>query len=183
MLKQLQFAFISALLIMTSTYLSLAIHPAQHAAEVNWFWLPLGAAVLVFLLFDYDAFVGVAIGSFVSGVVFFDSWSVLGGIRYGVFETLIVAVSPLLALMTMKKLDLSKFFAARKVNFRHVVFLVVLSATYEALFKFSYFLSVVNSTMEPSLVMRNYLVSGIIGGVCLVVFVLKIVDILLSRLK
>jgi len=51
------------------------------------------------------------------------------------------------------------------------------------LFKFSYFLSVIDSNLDPSLVMRNYLVSGIIGGICLVIFVLKIVDILLSKLK
>jgi len=183
MSKLLQTVFISMLLIIVATYLSLIIQPTQHAAEINWFWLPTGAAVLAFLLFDNDAFYGVAIGSFISGVLFFDGWSALSGFKYGVSEAIMVATAPLLALITMKKLDLSKFFHARKVNFRHVVFLVILSATYEALFKFSYFLSVVDSNIEPSIIMRNYLVSSVVGGVCLVVFVLKIVDILLSKLK
>jgi len=181
--KLFQAAFISTILVIVATYLSLIIQPAQHALEINWFWLPTGAAVLAFLLFDNDAFYGVAIGSFISGILFFDSWSALSGLKYGASEAIIAATAPLLALASMKKLDLSKFFHARKVNFRHVVFLVILSATYEALFKFSYFLSVIDSNLDPSLVMRNYLVSGIIGGICLVIFVLKIVDILLSKLK
>lgn len=171
------------LLVVFATALSSAVQPSVYSESGNYLYFPLGAIVLSYLLFEHKAIIGVFIGSILSGVVFLDTWSSVGGYRFGLIESSIAVIAPYLAFLSMHKLELSPFFAELKINFRHVVFLVILAATYDAMFKFSHFLMVVESDISPSLLMRHYLLGEIIGGLIFVVFSLKLFDIFVKRLQ
>ena len=174
---------VGLLLVVLATALSNALQPSVYSESGNYLYFPLGAIVLSYLLFEHKAIFGVFIGSILSGILFSDSWSSVGGYRFGLIESSIAVIAPYLAFLSMHKFELSPFFANSKINFRHVAFFVILSATYDAMFKFSHFLMVVESDINPSLLMRNYLLGEIIGGLIFVILLLKLFDIFVKKLN
>lgn len=119
----------------------------------------------------------------ISGFLFLDAWSSVGGYRFGLIESAIAVISPYLAFLSIRKFELSPFFNNYKINFRHITFFVILSATYDAMFKFSHLLLATESDISPSLLMRHYFLGEIIGGLVFVIFLLKLFDIFVKRLK
>ena len=179
----IQSSSISFILVVVATGLSLSLQPPIYSEQGNYLWLPLGAIVLSYLLFEYKAILGVFIGTMISGFLFLDAWSSVGGYRFGLIESAIAVISPYLAFLSIRKFELSPFFNNYKINFRHITFFVILSATYDAMFKFSHLLLATESDISPSLLMRHYFLGEIIGGLVFVIFLLKLFDIFVKRLK
>jgi hypothetical protein len=92
----------------------------------NYLWLPMGAKILAYLLFGTWAFFGVLIGSLMSGIFLYDFWH--GNEVYGPLGTLVGVLAPLAAIAIMRYFDLSTVITVGKINFRHVIFLVILSS-------------------------------------------------------
>lgn len=183
MLAYLQSNLVGFVLVLIATSLSHVFQPSVYSDSGNYLWFPLGAVVLSYLLFEHKAILGVFIGTMISGVIFADGWSSVGGYRFGLIESAIAVIAPYLAYLSMHKFQLSPFFANYKINFRHIVFLVILAATYDAMFKFSHFLMTVESDITPALLMRHYLLGEIVGGVIFVVLLLKLFDIFVKTLR
>ena len=173
----------SSSIVVVATGLSLSLQPPIYSEQGNYLWLPLGAIVLSYLLFEYKAILGVFIGTMISGFLFLDAWSSVGGYRFGLIESAIAVISPYLAFLSIRKFELSPFFNNYKINFRHITFFVILSATYDAMFRFSHLLLATESDISPSLLMRHYFLGEIIGGLVFVIFLLKLFDIFVKRLK
>ena len=142
----------------------------------NYLWLPMGAKVLAFLLFGLWAFPGVLLGSLMSGFLLYDFWNV--NPIYGPLGSLVGALAPMLAILIMQFFRLSNFFNdGMKVQFGHVLFLVILSALINTLVKLFIYLNKVTyldgQAIDPVQFIQNYLVGDILGGFVFIYIVFK----------
>ena len=142
----------------------------------NYLWLPMGAKILAYLLFGAWAFIGVLIGSLMSGIFLYDFWN--GNEVYGPLGTLVGVLAPLAAIVIMRYFQLSTFFAAGKINFRHVLFLVILSSLINTIGKLFLYIDKVkvdDKEVDALEFMQSYLTGDILGGIVFVFIVLKLV--------
>ncbi|MCH9646315.1 MAG: hypothetical protein K0U08_06705 [Proteobacteria bacterium] len=142
----------------------------------NYLWLPMGAKVLAFLLFGFWAFPGVLLGSLMSGFLLYDFWNV--NPIYGPLGSLVGALAPMLAILIMQFFRLSNFFNdGMKVQFGHVLFLVILSSLINTLFKLFIYLNKVTDlngqAIDPVQFIQNYLAGDILGGFVFIYIVFK----------
>lgn len=142
----------------------------------NYLWLPIGAKILAFLLFGLWAFPGVLVGSLMSGFLLYDFASV--NPIYGPLGSLVGVVAPMLAIIIMRFFRLSNFFnKEQKVQFGHVIFLVILSAFINTLFKLFIYLNKVThldgQTIDAVQFIQSYLVGDIIGGIVFIYIAFK----------
>ena len=175
----LQTRLYSNFVIITVVYLTSALSSWIYGVDItigNYLWLPMGAKVLAFLLFGIWALPGVLIGSLMSGMFLYDFWS--GNTFYGPLGTLVGVFAPLLAIMIMKHFHLSSFFDDAKINFRHVLFLIILSSVINTLVKLFVYIDEVKNidgkSVDALQFIQTYLPGDILGGIVFVFIVLKI---------
>ena len=142
----------------------------------NYLWLPMGAKILAFLLFGFWAFPGVLLGSLMSGFLLYDFWNV--NPIYGPLGSLVGVCAPMLAILIMRFFRLSDFFnEGLKIQFGHVLFLVILSALINTLFKLFIYLNKVShlngQTIDVAQFIQSYLVGDILGGIVFIYIVFK----------
>ena len=142
----------------------------------NYLWLPMGAKVLAFLLFGIWALPGVLLGSLMSGMFLYDFWS--GNTFYGPLGTLVGVFAPMAAIMIMRYFRLSNFFDEGNINFRHVLFLIILSSLINTLTKLFLYIDKVRGIdgkeVDALDFIQSYLTGDILGGIVFVVIVLKL---------
>ena len=175
----LQTRLYSNFVIITVVYLTSALSSWIYGVDItigSLLWLPMGAKVLAFLLFGIWALPGVLIGSLMSGMFLYDFWS--GNTFYGPLGTLVGVFAPLLAIMIMKHFHLSSFFDDTKINFRHVLFLIILSSVINTLVKLFVYIDEVKNidgkSVDALQFIQTYLPGDILGGIVFVFIVLKI---------
>ncbi|MDB3869667.1 hypothetical protein N9351_02250 [Candidatus Thioglobus sp.] len=152
----------------------------------NYLWLPMGAKILAFLLFGFWAFPGVLLGSLMSGYILYNFLNV--DTIYGPLGSLIGAFAPMGAILIMRYFNLSTFFDSdKKLEFRHVIFLIVLSSIINTIFKlFLYFgrvSGVDDQQIDSPEFILSYLTGDILGGVVFILLTIKIVMPILLRFK
>jgi hypothetical protein len=175
----LQTRLYSNFAIIAVVYLTSALMSWMYGVDItigNYLWLPMGAKVLAFLLFGVWALPGVLIGSLMSGMFLYDFWS--GNTFYGPLGTLVGVFAPMAAIMIMKHFHLSSFFDDAKINFRHVLFLIILSSVINTLAKLFLYIDKVENIDGKSVdalnFIQSYLTGDILGGIVFVFIVLKI---------
>ena len=175
----LQTRLYSNFVIITVVYLTSALSSWIYGVDItigSLLWLPMGAKVLAFLLFGIWALPGVLIGSLMSGMFLYDFWS--GNTFYGPLGTLVGVFAPLLAIMIMKHFHLSSFFDDAKINFRHVLFLIILSSVINTLVKLFVYIDEVKNidgkSVDALQFIQTYLPGDILGGIVFVFIVLKV---------
>ena len=175
----LQTRIYSNFVIIAVVYLTSALMSWMGGVDItigNYLWLPMGAKVLAFLLFGIWALPGVLIGSLMSGMFLYDFWS--GNTFYGPLGTLVGVFAPLLAIMVMKYFHLSSFFDDVKINFRHVLFLIILSSVINTLAKLFLYMDKVKSISGQGVDalhhIQRFLPGDILGGIVFVFIVLKV---------
>jgi len=126
-------------------------------------YLPMGAAIFAYLLFGFGVLPGVAIANTLIGYFLWDNW--LGSGVTGFSGHVVVgSLAPIAAILIMKYFKLSNFFEGKQLNFRHVIFLVILTALINTLLKFFIFMSVMPEFNDPAKFISTYLVGDILGG-------------------
>ena len=73
----------------------------------HYLYLPLGAKILMYLLFGYRVFPGVIAACFVGGVVLMNSWN--GHFFIGMLSACAGAIAPIVAMCIMKQTRVSNF--------------------------------------------------------------------------
>jgi len=146
----------------------------------NYLWLPIGAAIMSYLLFDFKVFPGVFIGYMLAEII------LEGGVadisQKEVMSRLMSSIAPIIAIGIMKQFSLSKFFDADRIVFSHIIFLVLLSAVTSTLLKtFFVYHKAEKFLADPIEHISSYLLGDMIGGVIFIVVGLKIVNILAKR--
>jgi hypothetical protein len=147
----------------------------------NYLWLPIGASILSYLLFGFKTFFGVFLGFALATIILkgsFDAVSV-----YSWMGRLITSLAPIVAIVMMRAFHLSDFFDSGKINFAHVVFLVILTSLISTLTKF--FIYPINEAVisNPVAFVQSYLLGDIIGGIVFIYVAIKIFTPLLVKNK
>jgi len=133
-------------------------------------WLQIGMITLCYLLFGYRVFFGILVAIELSGLLIWH-WDTSSPLNHLI--AIVGAISPLLALYSMKVFKLSSFFEGEVLVFQHVIFLVLLTALYNTLMKFFVYTTVQNNffTLDSAPVnitatkfIQSYLYGDILGG-------------------
>ncbi|HAD99271.1 MAG TPA: hypothetical protein DCG46_04925 [Gammaproteobacteria bacterium] len=171
--------YINNIIIAIVVFLTSALMSFMYGIDItigNYLWLPMGAKVLAFLLFGLWAFPGVLLGSLMSGIFLYDVWS--GNTFYGPLGTLVGVLAPLFAIMIMRYFRLSNFFDEGVINFRHVLFLIILSSLINTLTKLFLYIDKVRDIdgkeVDALNFIQSYLTGDILGGIAFVIIVLKL---------
>jgi len=179
--------FVNNLSIATVVFLTSALMTFMYGIDFtigNYLWLPMGAKVLAFLLFGLWAFPGVLLGSLMSGVFLYDTWN--GNVLYGSLGTLVGVFAPLVAIILMRFFKLSTFFDEGKINFRHVIFLIIFSSIINTLAKLFLYIDKVKSIdgkeVDALNFIQSYLTGDILGGFVFVfIFLQFLFPVLIKR--
>jgi hypothetical protein len=152
----------------------MAIVPFDYAdlSIGNYLWLPSGASILSYLLFGFKTFFGVFIEFALATIILkgsFDAVSIFSWLG-----RLSSSLAPIVAIMMMRFFHLSDFFDSRKVNFAHIVFLVILSSLVSTLAKF--FIYPINEATisNPVVFIQSYLLGDVIGGIVFIYIAVKV---------
>ncbi len=146
----------------------------------NFLFHPIGAAILSYLLFGFKVFPGVAIANTLIGYFLWDNW--FGNGITGFYGHVIIgSLAPVVAILIMKLFHLSEFFKDGKLNFRHILFLVILTGLVNSLLKFFLFMGVLKANPDPVVFLSTYLVGNILGGIVFIYMAVKILPILIKK--
>ncbi len=146
----------------------------------NLLFLPLGAAILSYLLFGYGVLPGVALANTLIGYTLWNNW--LGNGFAGFSGHVIIgSLAPIVAIQMMKSFGLSEFFEGKLINYRHVVFVVILAAMLNTLGKFSLFYGVLQEDIKVVDFISTYLIGDILGGFVFIYASVKLSTLLEKR--
>ncbi|MBT3276893.1 MAG: hypothetical protein HOC89_04385 [Candidatus Thioglobus sp.] len=149
-------------------------------ASGNLLFLPMGASIFSYLLFGFGVLPGIAIANTLFGYFFWDSWSGLGFPGF-TGHVVVGSLAPIAAMLMMRLFNLSNFFDGQKLNFRHVVFLVILTAFINTLSKFFIYMSVLPIAPDPAIFFSTYLIGDMLGGLVFVYVVSRISTFLIKQ--
>lgn len=139
----------------------------------NYLWLPIGAAILSYLLFGFKVFPGVLLGYLIAEVLIEGSIADISQREF--LSRTMSSVAPIMAISIMRLFSLSNFFDEDKINIGHIVFLVLLSAVTSTLLKtFFVYDKAEKFLADPVGHISSYLVGDMIGGIVFIYIGVKI---------
>ena len=148
-------------------------------AEVgSYLYLPIGAKILVFLLFGRQVLPGVMASCIFCGVVLFDAWG--GNFVFGTIGAIMGAIAPLVTIWFIQKLKMVNFSNLANIDFRHIIFLIFFTAIIHALSRFVIYAKSEVFIISPIDFLSHYLVGDMIGGIVVIWTVLKIIPYIAS---
>lgn len=147
----------------------------------SYLYLPIGAKILVFLLFGRHVLPGVMASCIFCGVVLFDSWG--GNFAWGAFGAIMGAIAPLTSMWLIEKFKLATYSKLKNINFRHILFLIFFTAILHSLTRFIIYAKSAVFSINPVDFLSHYLVGDMIGGVVVIWSVLKILPRIVSAAK
>lgn len=163
---------IMAVVLMLSAYFMIDSVGRLSLSEGSVLFLPLGAQVLAYLIFGYRVLPGIVAANFLVGCLLWNDW--FGNGFYGFFgHVLFGSVAPIMAIYLMRSMHLSDFFKEGQINFRHIIFLILLTALISTLGKFFIYTNHIVETFDPVHFLWVHLVGGMLGGLVFVVLALK----------
>lgn len=146
----------------------------------NLLFLPMGAAILSYLIFGFRVLPGVAIANALVGYFLWNNWSG-NGLEGFSGHVIIGSLAPIIAIQMMKSFGLSEFFDNKEINYRHVIFLVLLTAMLNTFGKFSLFYGMFQEQINVVDFISTYLIGDILGGFVFIYVAIKFSEILEKR--
>lgn len=144
----------------------------------SYLYLPIGAKIIVFLLFGKAVLPGVIAACLFCGIVLFNSWG--GNLFWGGLGAIVGAIAPLMSMWIIEKLRVANFSNLANIDFRHVLFLIFLTAVIHALTRFVIYAKSEVFSISPVDFLAHYLVGDMIGGIVVIYTVLKLFPMVLS---
>jgi integral membrane sensor domain MASE1 len=139
----------------------------------SYLLLPLGAKILMYLLFGYRVFPGILAGCIAAGVLLFNSWN--DQLLIGTMAACAGAIAPIIAMCLMKQTNVSNFSDLGQVDFRHVLFLIVFTSVISALLKFFVYMQDVTLNINAVTFITHYITGDVLGGLVVIYFALYVV--------
>ena len=148
-------------------------------AEVgSYLYLPIGAKILIFLIFGRQVLPGVMASCIFCGVVLFDAWG--GNFVFGAIGAIMGAIAPLASIWLVQKLGMVIFTNLANIDFRHILFLIFFTAIIHSLSRFVIYAKSDVFIISPIDFLSHYLVGDMIGGIVVIWTALKILPYLIS---
>ena len=141
----------------------------------HYLYLPLGAKILMYLLFGYRVFPGVIAACFAGGIVLMNSWN--GHLFIGMLSACAGAIAPIVAMCIMKQTRVSNFANLGQVDFRHVLFLIVFTSVISALLKFFVYTQDLTLTLNinAATFITHYITGDVLGGLVVIYLTLHVI--------
>ncbi|ALE52383.1 hypothetical protein SP60_03610 [Candidatus Thioglobus autotrophicus] len=139
----------------------------------HYLYLPLGAKILMYLLFGYRVFPGVIAACFVGGVVLMNSWN--GHFFIGMLSACAGAIAPIVAMCIMKQTRVSNFSNLGQVDFRHVLFLIAFTSVISALLKFFAYTQDLTLNINAVTFITHYITGDALGGLVVIYLTLHVI--------
>ena len=137
-MKSFLFTNLVALLAMILTHSTWAAVYTIDPRYVDWFNIPLGPIIALYLLFGYRALPGLVFGKWLAYCIF-DVLSFNQGYGFDLMLSAVDSVAPLAALYTMHYFKLATFFSSQKIVAHHAIFYCFLSSIFVAFARFIFF--------------------------------------------
>ena len=175
-------ALVNNLAVLLLVFFVTLINGDVEAIAGTQIWLQIGMITLCYLLFGYRVFFGVIAAIELSGLLIWH-WDIYSTLNHLI--AIIGAISPLLAIASMRVFKLSSFFDGEQLVFQHVIFLVILTALYNTLMKFFAYTTIQNNffPLDPAPVnitatefIQSYLYGDILGGLVVLFFATLLVE-------
>ncbi len=135
-------ALVNNLAVLLLVFFVTLINGDVEAIAGTQIWLQIGMITLCYLLFGYRVFFGVVAAIELSGLLIWH-WDISSPLNHLI--AVVGAISPLLALASMRVFKLSSFFDGEQLVFQHVIFLIILTALYNTLIKFFVYTTIQNN--------------------------------------
>lgn len=145
----------------------------------SYMYLPLGAKILMYLVFGYRVFPGIMAACIVSGIVLMNSWG--DNLLLGALSSCAGAIAPIVAMCFMNQTHVSDFSKLSKIDFRHILFLVVFTSVISALLKFFVYMQDVTLNINAVTFITHYIRGDVVGGLVVIYFALAIVAPIIER--
>ena len=148
----------------------------------NYLWLPIGAAILSYLLFGFKVFPGVLLGYLIAEVLI--EGSVADISQRELLSRTMSSIAPIFAIIIMRVFSLSNFFDDNKINIGHIFFLVLLSAVISTLLKtFFVYQTAEKFLADPVGHIGSYLMGDMIGGIVFIYIGIKVFTLFFDKNK
>ena len=144
----------------------------------SYLYLPIGAKILVFLLFGRVVLPGVIASCLFCGIFLFNQWG--GHLYWGAIGAVVGAMMPLLAMKIIEWLRIVDFSDLSKIDFRHVLFLIFFASILHALSRFALYAKGEIFTTSPVDFITHYIVGDMIGSIVVIWTTLKILPALIN---
>ena len=144
------------------------------------FYLPLGAKILMYLLFGFRVLPGIFLACITSGVVLFNSWN--DHLLIGAMAACAGALAPIIAMYTMRVTQVCDFSNLRKIDFRHILFLIIFTSVISALLKFFVYMQSITINIDAVAFVQHYIIGDILGSLLVIYLVIKLIVPLLQAL-
>jgi len=132
--------------------------------------LAFGAKILAFLLWGPACLFGILLAKAFQ-YFFFTSFDVSPDIA---FTLSLVAISgPLISMYLMKISNVSSIFQLKDIDFRHVVFFIVISSMFSSLFKYTYMMQDFDLSYHAAEALLSSLIGQLFGGLFFVYTAIK----------
>lgn len=160
----------------------LMINLSSFSVEVgSYLYLPIGAKILVFLIFGRHVLPGVILACLFCGIVLFSTWN--GQLIWGGIGAIIGAATPLVSMWLIEYFKLANYSKLERINFRHILFLIIFTAVLHALGRFILYAKSSVFTINPVDFLGHYLIGDILGGIVVIWTLLKILPFVISTAK
>ncbi len=179
-IKQLVLHNLIALVMLASSRVLISGLDSPDFIIGNYLWLPIGAAILSYLLFGFKVFPGVLLGYLIAEVLIEGS---IGDIsQRQLLSRTMSSLAPIFAIIIMRVFSLSNFFDEDKVYMGHIIFLVLLSAVISTLLKtFIVYQTSEKFLLDPVGHIGSYLLGDMIGGIVFIYVGLKLVNLIFKK--
>ena len=139
----------------------------------HYLYLPLGAKILMYLLFGYRVFPGIIAACLVGGIVLMNSWN--GNLFIGMLSACAGAIAPIVAMCIMKQTRVSDFSNLGKVDFRHILFLIIFASVISALLKFFVYTQDLTLNINAITFITHYITGDVFGGLVMIYLTLHVI--------
>jgi hypothetical protein len=160
----------------------LMINLSNFDVEVgSYLYLPIGAKILVFLLFGRHVLPGVIISCIICGVVLFSSWG--GNFVWGATGAIMGAITPIASMWILEYFKLADYSELKIINFKHILFLIFFTSILHAISRFIIYAKSEVFSINPVDFLAHYLIGDMLGGIVVIWTVLKILPFVVSAAK
>lgn len=147
----------------------------------SYLYLPIGAKILVFLIFGKHVLPGVMFSCVFCGVVLFSSWG--GNFVWGAAGAILGAITPIASIWILEYFKVANYSQLEKINFRHILFLIFFTSILHAISRFIIYAKSSVFTINPVDFLTHYLVGDMLGGIVVIWIVLKILPFVVSTVR
>ncbi|MBC8493650.1 MAG: hypothetical protein ISR70_01445 [Candidatus Thioglobus sp.] len=144
------------------------------------FYLPLGAKILMYLLFGFRIFPGILAACITSGVILFDSWG--GNLLLGTLSACAGATAPIIVMSGMKLAKMCDFDHLGDIDFRHILTLVMGVSVVSSLLKYFVFAQSIYLDLAIFDFITHYIAGDVMGALLVIYLVLKVLVPLIQRI-